>query len=76
MVVVKKMNLILIKWLNSVYLKPTNLILNWSMKKSHIWMVYQLQRGIIRSAVSFWAATPVGADVLWYHTGQLWVSDL
>ena len=24
----------------------------------------------------FWAAAPVGADVLWYHTGQLWVSDL
>ena len=22
------------------------------------------------------AAAPVGADVLWYHTGQLWVSDL
>ena len=24
----------------------------------------------------FWAAAPVGADVLWYHTGQLWVTDL
>ena len=25
------------------------------------------------SLLSFWAAAPVGADDLWYHTGQSWV---